>query len=252
MDCGEEPIQIVEGSVVISASRFARIHSSTWKSLTPTTDLYSKRVNGLARRIFPPLTSDTAPKRRALINEIGFELFSAASRTGERRTWHNTSSLEDASMRAAERIRQFSGREAGEFSGPTNNERTECIELASRLLEYFKTASNGEVITVHPKFHGCGIVDACAGDVYFDGALYEIKAGDRGFLSTDLRQLLLYAALNKASEGKIIDRIGLVNPRIGVSFVAQIRDACLEVSGRPPEDLLTEIIRVISSGDTSR
>jgi hypothetical protein len=67
---------------VISVSGFARIYSSTWNSLAPTTDLFVKKINGfLAVREFPRIESVTAPERRAFINEIGFELFAEAIRT---------------------------------------------------------------------------------------------------------------------------------------------------------------------------
>jgi hypothetical protein len=65
---------------MISPTVFARVHSSTWKSLAPTTDLYEKRINTLlTEREFPPLASITIPERRAFVNEIGFELFSGTT-----------------------------------------------------------------------------------------------------------------------------------------------------------------------------
>ena len=167
---------------MISAARFAKIHLSTWKSLTPTTDLYLKRVNGFVVRGFPPLESFVSPNRRAFINEIGFELFAAAARTEGRRTWKNLSSMEHATENARNRIRQFGDGEPGAIADPTDDERRECIELARRLHDYFEAASSGGIIDIHPPFPGCGIVDACAGDVYFDGTLCEVKAGDRAFL----------------------------------------------------------------------
>jgi hypothetical protein len=203
-------------------------------------------------RQFPPIKSTTAARRRAFINEIAFELFATAARTGERATWHNTSSIEYAVTSARYRIGQFGGEEGEAIADPVGDERIECTELARRLHAYFESASRSEVVEIYPYFPGCGIVDASAGDVYFDGTLWEVKAGDRSFLSTDFRQLLIYAALNKASGARTINHIGLINPRIGVSFSTPLEEACFEVSGRPPEELLNEIIRVISSGDTSR
>jgi hypothetical protein len=236
-----------------SATGFARIHSSTWKSLAPTTDLYVKKINEfLVMREFPPIKSATPPQRRAFINEVGFELFAGAARTEGRSSWQNVSSLEYAIKAARERVRQFGDRSAEEITDPSDEEERECEELGCRLHEYFRTISNGKPIDIHPMFPGCGFVDACAGDVHYVGTLYEIKAGDRAFRSTDVRQLLTYVALSKASGAWDIDRIGLVNPRTGVSFVTSIYDVCSEVAGRPPEELLSEIIRIISSGDVSR
>jgi hypothetical protein len=92
----------------------------------------------------------------------------------------------------------------------------------------------------------------CTGDVYCSNTLYEIKAGERLFRSIDVRQLLTYAALNKADPCRTLTDIGLFNPRSGLSFTASLEEVCIEVAGLRTEELLGEIVRVISSGDTSR
>jgi hypothetical protein len=161
---------------VISASGFARIHSSTWKSLAPTTDLFVKKINGfLAVREFPRIESVTAPERRAFINEIGFELFAGAIRTRERGNWENVSILQSAIRAARERVRQFGDRSSDELVDPSTEEEQECGELGRRLGQYFGTAADEKPIDIHPMFPGCGFIDAGAGDVHSYGTLYEVK-----------------------------------------------------------------------------
>jgi hypothetical protein len=72
------------------------------------------------------------------------------------------------------------------------------------------------------------------------------------FRAVDIKQLLTYAALNFASAQRKLTRIGLFNPRMGISFSASLDEISLETSGCPSAELLPEIVRVISSGDTSR
>ena len=81
--------------------------------------------------------------------------------------------------------------------------------------------------------------------------LWEIKAGDRKFRSVDLRQVIVYAALNRASDQHDIKGLGLVNPRMGISFKAELDEFCLEMSGKPSGELLGEVVYYISSGDIS-
>jgi hypothetical protein len=82
--------------------------------------------------------------------------------------------------------------------------------------------------------------------------IFEIKAGDRNVRSVDLRQLLVYSALNYADQKRQIQRIGLFNPRVGTHFSATLDEFCAEISGRPTIELLSEIVQVFSSGDISR
>ena len=135
---------------------------------------------------------------------------------------------------------------------PSAAETEECLAQARSIKHFFMIASKRQPVQVSPVFRGCGIIDTCVGDVFFSDTLYEVKAGDRSFRSTDIRQLLTYAALNKASDGPKLARIGLFNPRTGVSFSGSLDEVCSEVAGCTPDDLLSEIVRIISSGDVSR
>jgi hypothetical protein len=79
--------------------------------------------------------------------------------------------------------------------------------------------------------------------------LYEVKAGDRFFRSIDIRQLILYSTLSGSFK---IERLGLFNPRIGISATIPMDDLCFEISGKNSAELFSEIAAVVSSGDVSR
>ncbi len=85
-----------------------------------------------------------------------------------------------------------------------------------------------------------------------DDTLYEVKAGERSFRSVDVRQLLVYASLSKSAGMRQLKQVGLFNPRTGLSFSMGLDELCLEVAGMPSEELLAEVIRIASSGETSR
>lgn len=132
------------------------------------------------------------------------------------------------------------------------DEMEDAREQLRRLRIFFENEAKGAALELSPPFAGCGIIDACEGDIYFDDTLFEIKAGDRNFRSIDLRQILTYAALNYSQSKRKIDSVGLFNPRLGISFCMGLEELCLEVSGHSASHTLSEIIRAISSGEISR
>jgi hypothetical protein len=246
---------------LISETAFAQSHSSTWRTLAPTTDLFVRKINlQLRQRVYKPLKSMVAPTRRAFVNEIGFDIFSKAITNRRKRNLFEQAFVnvfEEAFVADAissartticriERIRQE------DVPEPNEEERLDYLNQSDRLYSFFRKISIGAEIEISPRFVGCGIIDTCFGDVYFDETLFEVKAGDRSFRSVDIRQLLTYAALNKAASARHLNKLGLFNPRTGISCTFGLDELCLEVAGRPSEELLMEIIRVISSGDISR
>jgi hypothetical protein len=101
-------------------------------------------------------------------------------------------------------------------------------------------------------FTGCGFVDASEGDAIYGQTLYEIKTVERPFRSHDIRQTIVYAALNLAAGQFAISNIGLFNPRRGLYCDVNLDRVCLEISGRPTQELLALVVQAISSGEMSR
>jgi hypothetical protein len=238
---------------LISETAFAQDHSSAWRSLAPTTDLFIRRVNlQLCNREFPPLLSSTMPSRRAFINEMAFVSFAQVA-SGEGRGWYfeewPSTEVVDSARKTISRLENLPPLS---IEMPNKDEAEDWRNQFQRLVHFFRRIAEGKVLVPAPKFVGCGIIDTCFGDVLFGRTLYEVKAGQRPFRSVDIRQLLLYAALNKAESERQLEHVGLFNPRTGLSFSIGLDELCWEVAGSPSQDLLTELIRLISSGDVSR
>ena len=135
---------------------------------------------------------------------------------------------------------------------PTDTELADCGEQVWRLKLFFSRFRRFGAIEFFPSFPGCGFIDASIGDIFVHEHLFEIKAGDRRFLSVDLKQLITYAALNSLERTREIKYLGLFNPRVGISYTVPLEQLCQEISGTSASELLGEIVRVISSGDISR
>jgi hypothetical protein len=246
----------VEHSALISGSAFCKLHSSFWREVTPTTDLFIRRLNlGQYERDFAEIEVLTAPTRRGFINEIAFELFCQSIKRNER--WpSNEPSIEQAKS-ATHVVRSSAMRgeidRDSEFMAELGPEELLDIQQQHwRLMEVFTFQYLGAVVVPEPVFKGCGIVDGCIGDLLVATTLFEIKAGERSFRSIDIRQLVLYAALNYASHQYSIDKVGLFNPRVGIRAEMDIDQLCFEISGKKSVELLTEITLALSSGEVSR
>lgn len=240
---------------MISASSFCRIYSSYWRDLTPTAEIFVRRLN-LAHyeRDFPEMKVATSPDRRGLINEIAFSAFCFSIRNGK--TWQSgpISAEEIQAVFSHLHFAQGSYRDLDPASIPfvAAPEIEDISEQHRRLMLLFAPSLVSSNLVAEPQFQGCGIIDTCRGDLLVDDTLYEVKAGDRLFRSIDIRQLVTYSALNQLSKQFTINYVGLVNPRVGISAKLALDELCVEISGRGAIELLSDIASSISSGEISR
>lgn len=234
---------------MIDATKFASAYNAFWSEMTPTLDLYVRRLNlEYSRREYAPI-QDSLTGRRAILAEYAFSLFHEAWRVNGHSVLNLT--IEDAAwLETRRRMTPFLG-QIVDFDNPLDiDERKEVVELVRRLRGLFSGRLHPN--RVRPIFRGCGFIDASEGDIISDQTLFEVKTVDRSFRSIDIRQLISYAALNHSSKQFDIQYIGLFNPRWGIVFRMPIDEACKELSGQSAEELLSLIVHAFSSGDSSR
>lgn len=240
----------MESSDLISETTFVRVFTSFWRSATPMSESFVRRVNlELYERVFPPLGGDVTPERRGFVNEIAFGVFRLETARKGEQFEPDRATL----ARAVEVAREFLGgvevRKRRQLFDPTEDEVRDILEQAYRMDRYFRAR---KPLIVDPCFPGCGFIEACQGDILAQETLYEVKAGERWFRSIDIRQLLTYTALNLSAESYRIIRVGGFNPRMGIAFEVRMEDVCNEISGMSTSELLSEIVFAISRGDASR
>jgi hypothetical protein len=85
------------------------------------------------------------------------------------------------------------------------------------------------------------LLDSCYGDVLAQNTLYEVKIVDRKLRSTDIRQLLIYCALNYNSRQFDIQAVSILNPRRGVEYIFKLERLTERIANRTPADLFHEI-----------
>lgn len=119
-------------------------------------------------------------------------------------------------------------------------------ELSSRVEHYLKSQFKDEMIKVAPFFRGCGLFDNCYGDILASTSLIEIKMVDRNLRSADIKQALLYCALNFASKQYEISHIVILNPLRGLVYELDIEDLADGISRRPSVELFHEMLQYSS------
>jgi hypothetical protein len=225
---------------MISEVRFTRSYNSLWRSLAPTMELFVRKANlRLYSRNWIQLEGKSKPEDRALVNQIAFQSLKDAvlahDQYQERIRFLSATPNLAAAEEALTRHRSLGQAELEEASA-----------LAVRMcyhLYYLRKDS----VTLNPRFEGCGIVNACFGDVLTEaGEIIELKDGDRPFRSYEFRQLTIYAALRLNSTGTIPKSVSVINSRRGVSVELSIDSFAEEVAGQSGYDYLREVTRVIS------
>jgi hypothetical protein len=230
---------------LITEKHFTLSHSAFWHHLLPMSEHCVRQANLFASRFSEPYESILPASQRGIINEIAFQLFLKGS-VNPKTTSHLSGSEEDLCVRNAllhiSTLRQFSRHPP---KPPDSKGMEEAHNLAERLNIFFETLSPKRVLG-SPAFSGCGLVERCFGDVICDSVLFEIKAGDRGFRSSDFRQLLCYWALNYASKNYEITEVCLLNPRLGLYVRTELEQLSRQLSGRTSMEVLADIVEYIS------
>lgn len=233
---------------MIDAVKFSTAFTAFWNMATPTCEHFVRKLNlNLYRREDTEMPSSSTTDR-AFIAEYGFALF-------VERRWPSIpgSAIADQEILAKEEARKRIEPLRGKGSVPDNFTAEQDVEgnmIAQRLGAFFNSKRSNTL--PRPIFPGCGLIDHSEADVLSDRTLYEVKTVERGFRSNDIRQLITYCALNNLSRRFEVEKVGLFNPRRGISFELELDLVAREISGKTANDLFEDIHQAISSGGISR
>lgn len=233
---------------MISERKFATSFTSFWRELLPMGDAFLRRTNLTKSRFKDPLQRVTRPERRALVNELGFRLLGGAVHDGKIVEDDLPEELVDKlAYQAAEYISSLRNPTGEIIPVPDKVERREAFTIFGRLKGFFQSPSVNDALLVSPVFNGCGIVQQCKADVLYGETLYEVKAGERDFRLVDVRQLIVYCALNHVVPNYTIKKVGVVNPRLGVFFRIDIDELVESMTGTSAVELFEEITAFLSN-----
>jgi len=221
---------------MISEVSFSRGFASFWTEYTPWLGDYVSSINkGIGVRIEVPIEIGNDTIHRAINNVVAFSLFKNLIE-------HNEDSVEKAFTESVDIMKNFP-RNNLETYKLSNEYKVIITILSKRLINRYKQRSP----EFYPQFSGCGIMESCQGDLLYDDTLVEIKAGERGLQSSDVKQIITYCALNWLSGSPLlISQIEFYNPRQGILWKSELSDLIISVSSLPLEDLFDQIGKYLS------
>lgn len=234
---------------MISERQFATLYTSFWASALPLAETAVRALNLRVDRVFEPLEANCEAALNGFVNEFAFRLAESSHRA-------------ESGAIMSDKIREVYGSTEAYImrlphpvvpSSPSEREAAtrDAMAIANRLAEIIRQARGTRGVTYRPAFLGCGMLDACEGDILMGDELWEVKSGDRQFRQTDVRQILIYCAMNHAARTRQIDRYSLVNPRAGVVVGGRVGDLTYEVAGCDPGTLFDEIITCVTMAEAS-
>lgn len=226
---------------MISERRFVEVFSAFWQELLPMGERYIRWQNLALDRYTTPLMTSGNPHKRGLINETASRLFAKWIKHGLANEIPDTL-VEESRKEAVNFVRRFRDSSLKLQERFSDEDEEEVLNLVRQMQEFPFFRNHQGNLVAFPRFDGCGIIDSCNGDLLTKGTLIEVKAGDRPFRLVDVRQVLVYCALNHAKPMHKIEEILLINPRRGVYFSNSLDSLCLELSGISKYDIFQRII----------
>jgi hypothetical protein len=234
---------------LISERTFSDRYTSFWSQCLPIAEEVVSAINNRWRETF--VTSRSEPSREVrgdLVSEIGLRWFGDSVRRGRLVGGEpSRARLDRLAAEASAFVGRLRGSPVPELPPPSPTELEEARALARTLALFVRERAGEGAIVPHPPFAGCGLLATCRGDLLVGQTLYEVKDVARGFRQPDLRQLVVYCALNSAAPRHDIQRVGLVNPKRGTFFDCKLEWLARSLSGQGSAELFAEILDFVST-----
>lgn len=219
---------------MISETTFARGYSSFWMEYFPWLNSYSQTVNAYQlNRFSAPYSEFDKTEHRSINNTIAFFHF-------RNLTSDLNFPLEKSKDEALQYMMRFPRNNVLTYEFNSNDKY-----IIKGLLKNLQKIPKINLV-LDPFFSGCGIIDNCRGDVLQGNKLIEVKSGNRYIQPADIKQLIVYLALNWISSNKYnIHQIEIYNPRVGFSWTTDTDDLFRSVTSFSKEEALEQLTKYL-------
>lgn len=227
---------------MISERQFIRQFSHLWKLWLP--NLNHSLLNDFAKKKCyekyvlkwsTPIISEDPSYHNDLISEIAFSFF---AKKLEKNDFFSKNEFETSISEALTRIQILRKSSNLQRQNLSENQINEAKEIALRLVHYFSNSQN--FLKVHEQLPGYGILNSCYPDIIQADELIEVKMSKDNFKIEDIRQILTYTALAYLNN-IVINKISLLNPRLGLTWSFPVDDLCLILSDQSSVELFSNI-----------
>lgn len=220
---------------MISETSFSRGYSSFWTEYFPWLNSYCQFLNKYKlQEVHSPISETDLPEHRAINNTIAFFHFRNIASNSK-------FALELSRDEGVLFMKRFQRNNIDTYLFD-ESDRKIILKQVQNLVSRYKNS-----ILINPFFPGCGILDNCCGDIIQGKTLSEIKAGDRQIIPADLRQLIVYSALNWISTSikYEFDMIEIYNPRVGYSWSSSIDEFIFSIADISKEDIFDQLTKLL-------
>lgn len=246
---------------MISERSFARSFDSFWHELLP---LLTPRFVSLFNEGYETILCDHSGQDLSvlpvaagvehpdIVAEFGFRLARVAHMQGLKveRLQDEKALVATAENEAFELIQRYEGGQPAEIVPLSEAERSEGLRLCGRYHALYAAFPKNSAVEFCPTFPGAGFLNSSEGDIGIGDSLIEVKTTTRKPAGKDIRQLMVYAALDANAGRKRWSHMGIFNPRRGTLHRAEIDSLVLRLSGgRPRSDVFAELIAFAESNE---
>ena len=123
-----------------------------------------------------------------------------------------------------------------------DDEIEESFSIAQQYKHFFDYIGQDE-ITFRPQVKGAGFLGVCTADLSAADTLYEVKTVSRNLAGKDIRQLLVYLALQSSSGDRKWNNAGFFNPRKALHYKFSVDHLIYRTSGgRSTTEVFQDIV----------
>lgn len=204
-------------------------------------------ANGLLAPIITP-APDSDP---ALVAELAFHLARLAHSRGEPTVdvVRDEGLIQEAEQLAISLMSEYESGAATRRNAVGEGEREEALRLLGNY-EIFLSGYADREVEFSPLVRGSGFVDACAGDISVGESLFEVKTVKRNIAGKDIRQLMVYLALQAATGNRRWSDAGFFNPRQACVYLFSVdRVVPLMSGGRLAAEVFEEMVGAFAMRD---
>jgi hypothetical protein len=248
---------------LISERQFVRSFDSFWDELLPLlTPTYiaifnEACVSKLKDRDGDPYVALGLPKgiqHPDIVAELAFRLAGAAFEVGADVGDVSVDSelIPSAECLAVELVGRYEGARPQIELPLGDEERREAVRLAKRYSALYKAFPHDSKVEFCPQFPGAGILDTGEGDLAIANTLIEVKTTSRRPSGKDLRQVIVYLALDSNAGLNRWSQVALFNPRRGEIYRVDINSLVSSVSGgRSRSEVFRDLVSFLETLDDS-
>lgn len=216
--------------------------------ITAFNEAYAHPILG-AKGIVSAIPFEGNPHHSDLLAEFSFALAARArlERVSAKSLAGESEAKGEALATAIGKIRAHRSEQASADLDLSKSEQLEGIKIAGVYESFLGLWPASEDVNFSPKLQGTGVFASCQADLSVGQTLYEVKTVSRNFHSRDLRQLIVYLALEATGGTKRWQYGGLFNPREGTYCRFSIDWLIGRLSGgRPPRLVLEDFLQALS------